>query len=256
MAGAGDGGAGAGGQPLPFKEALFCFFVSIATILGTGILALPVKLYECGFGPFVVTFLFALLAQTGVVWLMVEILQRAEHRMAHSASGPQASPSLHSLAAMYLARPIRFVFNLSAMVHFVSLLIGYVLAWSKAFCQLAGCEDRVVITPFVIVFTAAIVIFNKQLQPLVTTLTFIKCVMLIVMVGVVGYIGSKADIDPSTSWPAMGSPFLIGTIALGGVVNVMPVLYERIPKSSTAIRQFRSSVTAGVAVCWALNILW
>ena len=39
---------------------------------------------------------------------------------------------------------------------------------------MAGCEDRVVITPFLLVFSAAIVIFNKQLQPLVTTLTFIK----------------------------------------------------------------------------------
>eukprot|EP01147_Barroeca_monosierra_P008594 gene8594-7772_t len=266
------------GNGLSFKQMMYCFFVSIATILGTGILALPVKLYQCGFAPFVVTFSFALIAQVGVVCLMVEVLQRASQFATTHADGRKDSPSLHSLASLYLTGALRHIFNVSAMVHFVSLLIGYVLAWSKAFCQvcfaynfqthialfqssateiqIVGCTDSVVITPFVIVFSTALVLLNRQLQPLVTTLTFIKCVMLIVMVVVVGYIGSEAAITPSSSWAYMGSPFLIGTIALGGVVNVMPVLYEQIPKTKTAILHFRTSVTAGVVVCWTLNVLW
>lgn len=48
---------------LTLGQRFVCFFVSIATILGTGILALPVKLDECGFAPFTLTFTISLFAQ-------------------------------------------------------------------------------------------------------------------------------------------------------------------------------------------------
>jgi amino acid permease len=41
---------------LPWKNILYCYFISIAAVIGTGILAIPVKLYETGFWPF--SFLF------------------------------------------------------------------------------------------------------------------------------------------------------------------------------------------------------
>ena len=51
-------------------------FVAVATILGTGILALPVKLSHSGMGPFVFTFTLCLGMQLCTVVLMVELLQR------------------------------------------------------------------------------------------------------------------------------------------------------------------------------------
>lgn len=52
---------------------------------------------------------------------------------------PSHAPSLHFLAALYLpAAPLRMLFVGCALVHFTSLLIGYALAWSKAFCQVGG----------------------------------------------------------------------------------------------------------------------
>jgi hypothetical protein len=50
-------------EGLSLGQRFVAFFVSIATILGTGILALPVKLDECGFGPFTLTFTGSLFAQ-------------------------------------------------------------------------------------------------------------------------------------------------------------------------------------------------
>lgn len=140
---------------------------------------------------------------------MVEVLQRASQFATTHADGRKDSPSLHSLASLYLTGALRHIFNVSAMVHFVSLLIGYVLAWSKAFCQvcfaynfqthialfqssateiqIVGCTDSVVITPFVIVFSTALVLLNRQLQPLVTTLTFIKVWKLVLMALIVWF---------------------------------------------------------------------
>lgn len=54
------------------------YFISIATILGTGILGLPVTLYNCGFLPFLVVFTVVLFAQLGVVFAFVELLQRTD----------------------------------------------------------------------------------------------------------------------------------------------------------------------------------
>ena len=31
----------------------------------------------------------------------------------------------------------------------------------------------------------------------------------------------------------IGEPYLLGTVALGGVVNVLPILYEYIPKNKS-----------------------
>lgn len=113
------------------------------------------------------------------------------------------------------------------------------------------------IAPFVILFSLGLVVFAKQIQPLVSTLTSFKCVMLIVMVAVVGYIGvERTKVQSSDDYTSAGAPFLIGTIALGGVVNVMPVLFESIPMNKLALQQFRSAVIAGVVVCYVLNLLW
>lgn len=50
--------------------------------------------------------------------------------------GSRHAPSLHRLASLFLrSRSAFMLFNGCAMVHFTSLLIGYALAWSKAFCQ-------------------------------------------------------------------------------------------------------------------------
>lgn len=99
--------------------------------------------------------------------------------------------------------------------------------------------------------------FARQLQPLVSALTSFKCVMLIVMVAVVGYIGvERTRVESTEDWTAAGAPFLMGTIALGGVVNVMPVLFEVVPQTRRAMQQFRSAVIAGVVVCYVLNLLW
>eukprot|EP00166_Cyanidium_caldarium_P003604 ctg_35.g103 len=57
---------------------LSTYFLTIATVLGTGVLGLPVSLYRCGVRPFLVWFTVTVVAQCGTVYGTVELLQRAQ----------------------------------------------------------------------------------------------------------------------------------------------------------------------------------
>lgn len=67
-----------------------CFFVTVASILGTGILGLPVKLAHSGFWPFLTTLTFCLFMQISIVYMFVDVLQRAEFRLGKDAESLQA----------------------------------------------------------------------------------------------------------------------------------------------------------------------
>ena len=66
-------------QPaLPFRQRAYTFFVCFAVAIGTGILSLPVKLYNAGFAPFVLLFTSTLVAEIAITWLTIDLLQRAD----------------------------------------------------------------------------------------------------------------------------------------------------------------------------------
>ena len=60
-----------------FIQCASTFFVSVAAILGTGILGLPVKLSRSGLAPFLLTFSGCFALQLAAVWLMTDLLQYA-----------------------------------------------------------------------------------------------------------------------------------------------------------------------------------
>ncbi|XP_051768130.1 uncharacterized protein si:ch211-51h4.2 isoform X2 [Ctenopharyngodon idella] len=63
----------------PWKLSLIylqCYFLTIATILGTGILGLPVTIARAGLVPFLISFLIGFLVQALLIYLFVDLLQR------------------------------------------------------------------------------------------------------------------------------------------------------------------------------------
>ncbi|XP_058257564.1 uncharacterized protein si:ch211-51h4.2 isoform X2 [Hemibagrus wyckioides] len=63
----------------PWKRSciyLQCYFLTVATILGTGILGLPVTIAHAGLIPFLVSFLIGFLMQALLIYLFVDLLQR------------------------------------------------------------------------------------------------------------------------------------------------------------------------------------
>lgn len=110
--------------------------VSAATILGTGILGLPVSLHATGLWPFLVLFSLTCIAQIGVVVATAELLMRA-YALARSgelaphgymtleencdvpesaSAGRGDSPSLHSLSSLFLPHwSLRVMFEVTTL---------------------------------------------------------------------------------------------------------------------------------------------
>jgi hypothetical protein len=217
--------------------------------------------------------------ETIVVFYMVDLMQRGQmisERNAVSADStaaglaigalPFQQPTahggidLHSLGNMFLGPISRKLFDMAVMLHFLSILISYVLAGSEAYSQLIGVPLTTMIAPFFLFWTTVIVLMARQIAPIISVVTFIKGTLLIVMIGVVGVLADMVSVSFKDDWRFLGSPFLLGTVALGGVVNTMPVMFTKVVQdfgmSRAAVTAMRNGVLAGVVVCFACNSVW
>jgi hypothetical protein len=109
-------------------------------ILGTGILALPVKLDKAGFMPFLITFSVGLIAQSLVMIYMVELLQKTQaiqKEQEENSPGEvelgdsviprvqttikpaflSQGPDLHAMGGLFLNRLFGIVFDACVLLH-------------------------------------------------------------------------------------------------------------------------------------------
>jgi amino acid permease len=157
--------------PLPWANTLYCYFISIAVIIGTGILAIPVKLYDTGFVPFALPFTVTMLTQVALVFFTTELLQSADPAFKGDALDSAASKdiiplealkksdaepaqhgeesaghavlrkeidstsSLYQIGMQFLSPFWRPVFSLCTVAHLSAMLVTYALAGSKSSCQ-------------------------------------------------------------------------------------------------------------------------
>ncbi|XP_075876212.1 uncharacterized protein LOC142884437 [Nelusetta ayraudi] len=290
---------------------LQCYFLTIATILGTGILGLPVTIAHAGLVPFLISFLIGFFVQALLIYLFVELLQKCQvvqleslktcvaecivmdavgaetpppaeeeeddddepesaeaetgllpsgEGGAAAAAGPNGAeclqPNLHLLGHLFLSRPMSHAFNCVLLFQFVSIGISYVLAGSEAYAALLNIGHIYVIPVFTWTLTLAIILAHSVIQPITSLLTLLKGILLIVTVAVTFAVGSEVGLQSSSDFRQMGKPFLMGTVALGGIVNVMPLLFSQISHNKTQIMWFRRAVLGGLTTCTLLNILW
>ncbi|XP_023810231.1 uncharacterized protein LOC101158756 isoform X2 [Oryzias latipes] len=285
---------------------LQCYFLTIATILGTGILGLPVTIAHAGMMPFLISFLVGFCVQALLIYLFVELLQKCqamqleslktgvaecimmspvniqsptftddeeeeEYEADHAAAdtgllqphtvtlqeqAENLQPNLYLLGCLFLSPPMSCAFSCILLFQFVSIGVSYVLAGSEACAALLNVSHVYVIPAFTWILTLAILLAHSIIQPVTSVLTFLKGILLIITVAVTFVVGSEVGQQSSSDFSQMGKPFLMGTVALGGIVNVMPLLFSQISHDRMQILWFRRAVLGGLATCTLLNILW
>jgi amino acid permease len=234
-------------------------------IAGTGILGLPIKLVQTGFWPFLFIFTVTFAMQVAIVFVMADTLLRSkQHLLARliadrgtAAGAVPPTPDLHVMGRMYLTPAASVLLDAALVVTFVSTLISYSLAGANAFSQLLGVPVSDLIIPFVGVCTALIVFASGVIAPVISLLTFIKVVLLTFIIGTCGVVATSVHLPFHQSWSDVMSPFLVGTVAIGGIANMMPVFIAplRAPSRSDVVH-FRWAIIAGVGACYVLNIVW
>ncbi|XP_067898338.1 uncharacterized protein si:ch211-51h4.2 isoform X1 [Heterodontus francisci] len=280
---------------------LQCYFISIACILGTGILGLPGTVAHAGLQPFLVSFITGFFMQVLLIYLFVDLLQRcrlaqvdaakhlrveriimqdvgdqdpipssieeeeeiedADHVLLHQNNGvghseEEQMPNLHILGVLFLNKYMSCIFNLLIILQFISIGISYVLAGSEAFAELLQIRHVYVIPFFTWILSLGIILAQVIIQPITSILTLVKGTLLIITVIVTFVVGSEVHQEITNDFSSIGTPFLMGTVALGGIVNVMPMLFSEISQNRSQVMWFRRAVIGGLTTCAILNILW
>lgn len=250
---------------------------SIATVIGSGILALPVTLASTPVPLFLLLFTAALAAQILVVLAVTELLQRA--RAAQLARGYDSIPSssvvedvsLYNLARLFLpSLGLRAVYYVSTFLGFVAIIVSYGLAGPQAVWQLmsAATSSAPPIPVFVFywaVGTIAVTLFVEQLLPVFGSFTVLKGVLFVAVIFIVAMLPAGARVTSvgglmadMHGWQNSASPFLMSCVALGGLANTTPVTFNLLPPHPTAsqVRRFRGAVILAIFLCYALNVGW
>jgi amino acid permease len=167
--------------------------------------------------------------------------------------------SMHTLSHLFLTPTYARLFDWCVLLHFGSILTSYALAGSLAFARLFSLESSssYFVAPFSVLLTIFLIVFSKRIAVIVSALTAAKLALILLVAAAVGAIAAKSRLNQHDDWNYTMHPFLISTVALGGMANLMPVMFRSVPTSDeSAQKVFLMSVSAGLCVCWALNIGW
>lgn len=284
---------GAEGERNEFHTLALVMLTSLATVIGSGILALPITLYETDMGSFLGFFTLALLGQMGVVLVMVELLQQASVRARAEASakaaaraiaseddGDDGEPeeiSLYTLARYYLpTSTLRALFYVATFMCLIAVIVSYGLAGPQAVYQTIS-PSAINKSPPLIIFalywlagTVAVVVFLDFFLPVFGSFTVLKGALFAAVIVIVSVLPQSARPISVASlfgpvkfakgpmlsrWAA---PFLMSCVALGGLPNTLCVTYSLLPPRPTAsnISRFRNAVLLALIICYVLNVGW
>lgn len=253
----------------PWRVIPITTLLSIATIIGSGILALPVTLHHTSLRVFFVVFTVVYVANVAVIYAAVELFQRTTHHLhqlqldQHEGSS-SASPgdtthilsptntqritskniTLFAIADLYLPSHIlTWLFHICTSLTFLGLLMSYGLAGPQALWQILRPPPPPSFPPLIFFFlycltgVIAVIFFMNVLLPLFSTLTVLKGLLFIAVVLIVGVLPPSTRVASfrdllyeNSSLLSAVEPFLVAIVALGGLSNTMPVTYALLPE--------------------------
>jgi len=67
-------------------------------------------------------------------------------------------------------------------------------------------------------------------------------------VAVTAYVAFEIDQTISSDWSYMADSFLMSPVALGGAINLSPLIFNRVPQNRGDVKKFRYAVAIGLFV--------
>jgi len=181
------------------------------------------------------------------------LINEGEHKSGHNSAH---GVDLHYLGQKFLGKYSRVVFDVAVLLHLVTIMISYGLAGSEAYGQVFGVNYQYLILPFIVILTLVIIIGSPVLPSIISFLTFGKGTLLFLVVFVTGIVAEHVHQESTNNWIYTGRSFLIGTVALGGATNVIPVIFAKIPFTKQSMMKLMLAATLGLTTVYLLNIIW
>ncbi|GAM18964.1 hypothetical protein SAMD00019534_021390, partial [Acytostelium subglobosum LB1] len=261
-------------EKTPFMALAYLYFITIASVLGLGILGLPVKLSQSGFTPFFGSYTVCFFMQLLSLFFLIEILQRCYStiRVDSDMVSPSSSliPSSASAVSFRSGSNDGIITGHSRLeeedtidlaqdngtIYSTSIMISYGLAASMAYGKLIGVSMHYIILPLIVTFSLIVVFGAKVLQHIITVFTFAKGSLLIVIVLITGVVAQHVQLHISNDWAYVGRSFLISTVALGGAAGVIPVVFPKIKFNRREMMKCYAAVGSGLTTVYVLNVFW
>ncbi|CAF2072430.1 unnamed protein product [Rotaria magnacalcarata] len=267
------------------------YFVTIAAILGTGVLGLPITLYDSGFDPFIISIFIAYFVQVLVMLFFTEVLQKVYYRnienlkeseqdrmliqvdteqsptsesnydviadrVYSSETLARCLPNLHSLGVLLLPYFLPYIFTLVVILQLMIFLISYGLAGSQAFAALFNVTYTDVIPAFCWILAFAVLVLHSFIQPIISALTFIKAIFFTITIIITLIVGSKIQNQYTNDYSATGDSMLMSAVAMHGIIILMPLMFSKLKQTRQQMIGFNVAVFLGLTTCVLLNILW
>lgn len=268
-----------------------CFFISVATIIGLGIMSLPVLMYKCGFEPFVLCFALCGLMQYLKTQIMTELLQHVEVLLANNAafempkqrpenqdielgevayqemltptslykatvSDTQQTPDFHTIGLLLLPWWLHPLFDALTFLSYTLLMIAYAISSAQIYGNLLSIGETVLTAPYVFILGLFVCIGSSKVQPFVVAFTLVKGTVLLCVIIMTSVVGFQVFRSSTSDWGNFGDPFIICTIALSGTVPLQPYMYGMTNGTKKQVKLVHYGIVAAIAACWVLNVIW
>ena len=248
--------------------------LAIATIIGGGVLALPVSLHETSLTTFLLLFTLSLIGQIAVVTATVDLLERANISEYGEANPKESTMSMYSLSAKYLPTFLQGFFNVMSLVLLMAMLSEYGLAGPKAAWEMVskGEVPKIIFVLYWILGASTAVFFMQTILPILTGLTVVKGSLFVLVILIVQVIPKSNTIsweqlfepvmhihDNKSALSRAASPFLVSCVALGGLPFTITVTYKQfLPNRPTEkqVNNFRNANILALVLCYVINIFW
>jgi hypothetical protein len=112
------------------------------------------------------------------------------------------------------------------------------------------------IIPFILFWAMFVIGCSRIITKVISWATLVKGTLLLVMIGLVGVVANHINQSFTDNWSSIMRPLLVSTVALGGSMNTLPVIYAKMKPTVQSINAFRIASCAAILSCFVLNVLW
>lgn len=258
------------------KSAILLGIASATTLIGAGILGLPVVVFNKKPWLFFAVYFVAILGQFGLILFTVQVLHTTDKVLAAnekrktttSAGLTSENISLGSISVLFLSRKVHIVFLLSTFFLYITMLVCFGLGGTQAVASVIVGETHIqIVISYFFIAMFSIYVFGNSMQYILTILPYFESMILIAALCLIWGLPESMrnfsffdyDITSSNRPPFVIDPFLMASATISGLPSTICVLYKWIPKPSRAKssqRLFFITLVFALLFSTALNILW